>query len=311
MICFCTIFYIFFIDRYILEVNNIRARPTFVLPKKINKEYNITEYTKKYNEKLIIDSPFCSNFNEGNYYLNNSFSNSILVNSFILVNDKTGQLTIDILELGEYKIQVIYKLNDYEIKNILTVNVIGQFKYNSNIVKDWEKQYSYDSDLPEYYPLNGTFNLENNQNNNVIINKQTGLININNLPVGKYTYNVNYIINKKIIRTKIDCFINTLINYENPYITIKYDIKYNTNKPHVSVVGGLFECINLPESCFINSKTGIISINQNMQNLFSNGKIVSFYKPSNNKVAVGIYNLTIQYKLNQTISTTIITLNII
>jgi len=269
-------------------------------------KYNITEYTKKYNEKLIIDSPFCSNFNEGTYsILVNSFSNSILV------NDKNGQITIDMLELGEYKIQVIYKLNDYEIKNILTINVVGHFKYNSNIIKDWEKQYSYDSDLPEYYPLNGTFNLENNQNNNVIINKQTGLININNLPVGKYTYNVNYIINKKILRTKIDCFVNTLINYENPYITIKYDIKYNTDKPNVSVVGGLFECINLPESCFINSKTGIISINQNMQNIFSNGKIVSFYKPSNNKVPIGIYNLTIQYKLNQTISTTIITINII
>ena len=92
-----------------------------------------------------------------------------------------------------------------------------------------------------------------------------------------------------------------------PYITIQYDTKHNTDKPIVSVAGGLFECINLPEGCFINSKTGIISINQNLQNIFSNGKIVSFYKPSNNKLAIGIYNLTIQYKLNQTI----ITINII
>jgi hypothetical protein len=169
-----------------------------------------------------------------------------------------------------------------------------------------------DSVLPEYYPLNGTFNLENNKEPQLVtINKETGLINISNLPVGKYSFNVNYIINKKILRTKIDCFINTLINYENPYITIKYDMKYNTEKPNVSLNGGIFDCINLPEGCFINSKTGIISVNQNIQNVFSNGKIVTFYKPSNNKVNIGIYNLTIQYKLNQTISTTIITLNII
>ena len=269
-------------------------------------KYNITEYTKKYNEKIIIESPFCSNFNEGTYKINNnSFSKSIVI------NDKTGQLTIDTLELGEYKIEVIYKLNDYEIKNILTVNVIGHFKYNSTIAREWEKQYSYDSILPEYYPLDGTFNLENNQNQNVIINKQTGLINISNLPVGKYIFNVNYIINKKILRTKVDCVINALINYEVPYITIKYDTKYNTDKPHVSVTGGIFDCINLPEGCFINSKTGIISINQNNQNIFSNGKIVSFYKPSNNKLEIGLYNLTIQYKLNHTISTTNITINII
>jgi hypothetical protein len=269
-------------------------------------KYNITEYTKKYNEKLIIDSPFCSNFNEGTYKINNnSFSKSIVI------NDKTGQLNIDMLELGDYKIDVIYNLNNYEIKNILTITVIGHFKYNSIIVKEWEKQYSHDSILPEYYPLDGTFNLENNQNQNVTINKQTGLINISNLPVGKYTYNVNYIINKKILRTKVDCIINALINYENPYITIKYDIKYNIDKPIVSVAGGIFECINLPEGCFINSKTGIISINQNIQNLFSNGKIVSFYKQSNNKLQIGLYNLTIHYKLNHTISTTNITLNII
>ncbi len=270
-------------------------------------KYNITEYTKKYNEKLIIESPYCSNFNEGTYYINNNiFSN------FIIINDKTGQITIDMLELGEYKIEVLYKLNNYEIKNILTVNVIGHFKYNLNIIKDWENEYSYDSVLPEYYPLNGTFNLENNKEPQLVtINKETGLINISNLPVGKYSFNVNYIINKKILRTKIDCFINTLINYENPYITIKYDMKYNTEKPNVSLNGGIFDCINLPEGCFINSKTGIISVNQNIQNVFSNGKIVTFYKPSNNKVNIGIYNLTIQYKLNQTISTTIITLNII
>jgi hypothetical protein len=269
-------------------------------------KYNITEYTKKYNDKLIIDSPFCSNFNEGTYKINNnSFSNSIVI------NDKTGQLNIDMLELGDYKIDVIYNLNNYEIKNTLTITVIGHFKYNSVIVKEWEKQYSHDSILPEYYPLDGTFNLENNQNHNVTINKQTGLINITNLPVGKYTYNVNYIINKKILRTKVDCIINALINYENPYITIKYDIKYNIDKPIVSVNGGIFECINLPEGCFINSKTGIISINQNIQNLFSNGKIVSFYKQSNNKLQIGLYNLTIHYKLNHTISTTNITLNII
>ena len=259
-------------------------------------KYNITEFTKKYNEILIIDPPYCSNFNEGIYFINNNIYN-------IIINEQTGQLNIEQLELSEYKIEVIYKLNNYEIKNILTINVIGNLKYNSSITKDYPV-------LPEYYPLGGIFSLEN-EKQFISINKETGLINIDNLPVGKYIYTVNYIVNKKIIRTKVDCIVNTLINYENPYITIQYDTKYNIDKPNVSVVGGAFECINLPDGCFINSKTGIISINQIFQNVFSNGKIVSFYKQSNNKLEIGIYNLTIQYKLNYTISTTIITLNII
>jgi hypothetical protein len=133
--------------------------------------------------------------------------------------------------------------------------------------------------------------IDNNVNENIIINKNNGMIEINDLNIGNYDLNIIYKCNNIILKENIRILINPYINYSSSLIDIKYGTFYKTSQPNTSHTNGIFSCKNLPKGINIDAKTGIIIIKENTD--------------------INLYNLTIIYSINNLSTTTNIFINII
>jgi hypothetical protein len=130
-------------------------------------------------------------------------------------------------------------------------------------------------------------------NQNININQSTGIIEINNINIGIYNLNITYKYQRIILKEKIKIIVNPSLTYNNSFITIKYGFVYTIDKPEISHQDGIFSCKNLQKGFTFNTKTGIIVLNQK------------------ENADIKLYNLIINYTVNNLITTTNICVNII
>ena len=285
------------IGTHIIEIeyiyNNISITKTFTLILNPIINYLKKEYKINYSDNLFINSPIVSHrgglfnlnikYNDTDYEFNND--------NVKLNND--GSININNLDLGKYIFYIIYQIDSYNITDIIKLLVEPFLKYTQNsIYTIYSKNNKLFSDKPTYYPLGGMFYLDSN-NQNININQGTGIIEINNINIGTYNLNITYKYQRIILKEKIKIIVNPSLTYNNSFITIKYGFLYIIDKPEISHQDGIFSCNNLQKGFTFNTKTGIIIINQK-ENADSK-----------------LYNLIINYTVNNLITTTNICVNII
>jgi hypothetical protein len=273
--------------------NSISLTKTFTLIIKPIIDYLKKDYTISYGENLFINSPILSH-SEGLFNLNIKYNDdNYEFNSDNVKLNNDGSININNLDLGKYIFYIIYQIDSYNITDIikLTVEPFLNYKQNS-IYTIYSKNNKLFSDKPNYYPLGGMFYLDSN-NQNIHINQGTGVIEINNINIGTYNLNITYKYQRILLKEKIKIIVNPSLTYNNSFITIKYGSIYTIDKPEISHQDGIFSCKNLPKGFTFNTKSGVIVINQK-ENADSK-----------------LYNLIINYTVNNLITTTNICVNII
>lgn len=251
----------------------------------LNKNYKIT-----YGNKQNIPAPAVSH-NYGTFNIDIKSENKIEKNDIIILNN--GSINIENLEIGDYTLYISYFIDTFIITDIINLTVDPYLYYNENVfTMIYNKEHlKFNINAPKFYPLGGTFYIDQ-QNQNITINKDNGIIELDNLNIGKYNFNVFYKFKKTSLKTNITINMNPYVNYNLPVINIKYKTLYTINNPDTSNIGGLFLSKNLPKGVTINSKNGIITINQREY------------------LEIGFYNLIINYNINGLTTSTNIYINV-
>jgi hypothetical protein len=147
-------------------------------------------------------------------------------------------------KVGVFELRMKYTYNNIVNTLIYNFTILPYIFYNKNIINLSYKQ-NFTSDSPSFYPLSGTFSLEN-EIKYIIVDQVTGAINIKSgLKVGIYDIKINYLINGLINFTNYKIFINPTYNisnnnsiYEhNPYTNID---KHKLEPLNVNPLGGTF-----------------------------------------------------------------------
>ena len=273
-------------------VNGIKNSIIITLCVEPTINYINKNYITKYDKNLSIDPPQLSHKN-GIFNIDIKSENIINDDDIIITND--GGINMNPkLEIGNYTLYISYFIDTFIITDILTVTIDPYFYYDENIFNIIYNSVSSKCfiNAPKFYPDGGIFYIDTN-NQHVTIDKNNGIIELNDLNIGKYIFNVFYKFKKNTLKSNITIIMNPSINYELSVINIKYKSRYIINNPEISNDGGLFSCKNLPKGILLNSKTGGIVINQK------------------DFVDVGFYNLIINYNINQLTTSTNIYINII
>jgi hypothetical protein len=255
---------------------------------------NIISLFNYSESKLIIDygdnkqsvKPLVSEEN-GIFYFENQFTETISIDS------KSGILNFNKVDVGEYKLKIIYLIDEIKLDTLYTLLVNPIFKYNdNNRIIIYQNNLTFKSELPVVHPSDGLFSLFCTSEI-YMVNSQTGEISTDNLKVGNYNYLIKY--NIKDINLQIEYKLKVIptIFYEIKSVNLTFGIKYKFDKAIINPSGGHFICYSLPVGCIINESTGEIYISK--------------YK----NVSVGAYNLIINYILNNISSSTNIFINII
>ena len=261
----------------------LHLEPTLIY---LNKNYKIN-----YGKELFINEPIISHYG-GLYNLNIKYNNNEYVEDNISINTN-GSINLKDLEIGTYILYIIYQINLFTITDIINVIISPYLNYLQNTIYIiYSKNNKIYTESPDYYPLEGKFYLESN-NNNILVNQNNGIIEINDINIGNYTIFVTYKYQKILLKQKIDIIVNPSINYNISYITIKYGLVYIINKPEISHPNGVFIINNIPKGFQLNPKTGIITVNQK------------------ENADIKLHNLIIIYKINNYNTNTNILVNII
>ncbi len=272
-------------------VNNVTTRsnitlniePTIIYP---NKNYKTT-----YGQSITIGAPNLSHIN-GTFNLDIKSENNFTGDDFEFLFD--GSINVSSkLEIGSYILYISYYVDKYTVTDIITLVVDPYLFYDDNIFtiiynKDQPRIHI---NAPNFYPNGGMFYIDTNSQN-VKINKNNGIIELDELNIGKYTFNVFYKFKKNILKSNITINMNPYINYNLSVVNIKYKTLYIINYPETSNTGGTFSSKNLPRGAIINSRTGIITINQR------------------EFVDIGFYNVIINYTINNLTTSANIYINI-
>ena len=271
------------------EFNNIKNNFSINLLIKPLCIYKINNIKKYYYEIIKLDPPLLSHL-DGIFTISSDTLNTDTLN----FNTSTGALEINNVDIGNYKINIIYTelTTNIQIINKITFNILPYLKYSSDINIIYSAKYIENSIEPLYYPLNGNFKLLY-PNENINLNPISGIITVVDLPVGIYEIIVIYNIKHKklFIKNKVKILVNPSINYNTTLIRLKFGSKFISMKPTINYEGGIFYSNALPFGCIVNKTDGIISIND--------------------IIPVANYTLLISYKVNDIITTTNINLQIL
>ena len=262
---------------------NLCIEPTILYA---NKNYKTT-----YGQSIIIGAPILSH-NTGTFNIDIKTENKINNDDIVILND--GSINVNTkLEIGNYVLYISYFIDKFIITDIITLTVDPYLYYDENIFTIiFNKEHTkYHINAPNFYPRGGTFYVDTNSQN-VTINKNNGIIELNNLNIGKYDFNVFYKFNKNILKSNLTINMNPYVIYNISVVNIKYKTFYTIDYPETSNSGGTFSCKNLPRGAIINTKTGSIIINQR------------------DYVDVGFYNFIINYNINNLTTSTNIYVNI-
>jgi len=247
-------------NRYIISI-----LPTFY--------YSINSLTFTYSEGYIYSvipfvDPSGGIFNIA-YPINNNLTYNININT-------NGQLKINRLtEINSYSFNVIYTYNNNNTFANYNLLVKPLFTYNESEIRIFYGRVGYSS-LPNYYPTNGLFAINNiNINNQVLVNsisglfidQYTGLIYINNnLPVSSYNLNISY------TYLNISTYFNYLVqiiskfSYDVSGQTIIYGYQYYSGSPLTDIPYGLYQVDPVYNSVgiYIDASSGILTFKPNI-----------------------------------------------
>lgn len=198
-----------------------------------------------------------------------------LVDNCLSINSNNGKIyNVEKLLAGKYKFDIHYEFN--KINNIYTIHYenIPLVKYKcNNIILDFNQNYL--SDLPEISETDGIFYSDTDLIN---IDKISGLINITNINVGIYKFNIFYEKNNSKTKIMFSLTVNPKLSY-NDNLIIEYGQIYSSDLPNINPIGGFFIIQINNKKISINNKTGIININN---------------------LDIGSYVIPVTYSLNNT-----------
>ena len=257
--------------------------------------YSINTIKLSYYDNIKSVKPFINPFG-------GIFSMETNING-VNIDELSGVINLHNVEIGIYKLTINYKYNDIISKTNYNVHSIPILYYNQNLSINYSENYNLFSEKPIVYPLNGKFSIINNN----IINEDTGIIQFNNLSVGLYDININYIYNNIKLNTIYKFIVKPNIYFDESLITISYNTHYECTLPQVSPSGGIFSCDNLPISFYINKTNGKITIYK-INDVIKNGLNKFIIK---NVAYKGNYKLIINYMINNVSSSTNLFINII
>ena len=265
-----------------------------------NNAYEIIPYT------LQIKQVFYYNINKTIMYINES-SNSILpyVNpnigtfsitgnnnllvqlNLVRINFFTGLISfLSNIEPGLYNFTVNYTINNIRSTTNYILEVLPILNYSINT-----RTLLYDSSgfsvNPIYNPIGGVFSLSGIINNLISINNN-GLLFFNKLiNVGKYDFNVIYLIKNVFTFNPYQLIISPIINYNINSLTLQYQrlTESYSIRPYINQSNGIFTIND-----FSNNQS---KLTPNFISIDQSG-IIIFSK----RIDTGIYNLIINYTLN-------------
>ena len=279
------------------SLNNLSNTVYYNLTIKPNVDYGLAITNLNYNIAGYSSTPYYNQPN-GNFTINTN-------TNLVYINGSTGIITFSkAINVGYYQFIITYTLNGISNTTSYELYIIPNLTYSINI-KNLIYGNRGQSVTPLFTQTRGYFyiyDLSNNavQQNGALINILTGVISFtNNINVGIYTLNIQYILNT----------VSTyFIYYLNVYPTINYlpnkqTILYNNNdiiistQPQVQQSGGTFYLYDISNS-----------------NLVSNNIIytdLSGYIYFTNYIIVGSYKFNILYTLNNLSALTNYNLNVI
>jgi hypothetical protein len=232
------------------EYNNIKNKFTVnyeIIPLV---KYNNNNIILEYDQYFISDQPQISE-NDGLFY--SDFDK-------IIVDKKLGIINISNINVGIYKFNIFYEKNNSKTSILFSLIVKPKLTYNDNIEIDYNKIYS--SELPIVSPQGGFFITQMN-NKKILINNRSGIININNLDVGKYSIPVTYSLNNSFVDYEYKITVKPVITYYNNELTMDIKNKILSDIAITKPEGGIFE-----------SSINEIKILENGQLDFSNFNVI-------------------------------------
>lgn len=164
-----------------------------------------------------------------------------------IFNLDDGIIELKYLNVNKYTYNIIYKYNNIESNFDIDIIIESNIYYKEAIYYYGDENYLY----PENYKQEGIFKLKDD----TII--ENGCINITNLDIGYYNYDIIYILNTVETIINVKYKILPKFNYLNSDIILYYGNEYNTNKPYINYIGD-YEFIINDKRINIDNKTGII-----------------------------------------------------
>ena len=241
----------------------------------------------------------------GSIYIPYTISSYNNINNGITLNGYTGQLYFgNKILVGHYFLKLVYLLNNLTSITTFQITVKPYISYNILNIQLYY-QTSIITELPVVNPQGGFFSFSNNfNNNNIIINNKTGIINFNKgINVGNNDIIIKYIINNIATEITLNLMIYPIFYYLNSKTELIVGQNSKSDNPTVIQTGGKFSIIE-SKYLYIDSNTDIVIKSNNIDNieyLYVDSKgIIHFYN-----IFIGIYNFTIQYTLNKSSITTI------
>lgn len=240
--------YIYYID---YTYNSIKTSIELNITINSNLYYEFNEYI--YNKNNII---YPINYKNIGKFM----SNNININL-------DGSINVSNLEIGNYSYKVHHIVNDVTTTIDLNFIIIPEFHYNFTNLNLTYLNNDFYIDKPEVSYINGTsyFSLEDN-NYYLKINESSGEIIVDKtLPIGNYSYIVNYFVNNIKTKFAIVISVNPFISYKETNILnndgaigVKYKNNIYINKPKINPDYGKFE-YTLPNGLLFNSDGSIIN----------------------------------------------------
>ena len=239
---------------------------------------------------IIINSDLYYEFNEYIYNKNNiiypkNYRNIGKFESNDININLDGSVNISNFEIGNYLYKVNYIVNEITTIIELKFTIISEFYYNFNNINLVYLINDFYIDNPKVSYKNDTsYFIFEEDNYYLKINKLSGEILVDKtLPIGNYSYNINYFINNIKTTFTINININPFISYKETNILnndgaidIKYKNNIYINKPKINPDYGQFK-YTLPNGLLFNSDGSIIN---------------------NNILDVGDYMIEIQYNID-------------
>ena len=226
--------------------------------------YLKTEYEINFNDNVLSEIPILE-------------PNNI---DLILNDDKieNGQIDFSNYEVGIHNLNIKYGKNESNIN--LTVKPI--VKYINEVIMNYNDPIKI---TPEIINNNGIFSCNDLD---IIIDKNTGIIDLENIYPTEKIIIINYELNNVSISNNIKIICNPQIIYSIQLLNLNYLEKIN-NKPILKPNGGKISCNNLCDGILLDEITGEI-------------QIINPY--------IGEYEFNIDYVFNNLSSKTTISLNV-
>jgi len=213
----------------------------------------------KYEDIYILDHDTIQNILPIIVNPINGLFNLYYIYDFVsLINNNTGEIQINSVNLGYFNFPIVYTSSD--ISNTFNINllVLPQIIYP----KAYEFDYGFISETDEPYVSvsGGIFNLFLDTSN-IYINNQTGIIYFNNLVnVNEYNLNIYYSIYDISSSTILNVTVSPYLKYNDSFI-IEYGTNGQSNTPDFNPKNGKFSLLNNTiNGITINKNNGSINV---------------------------------------------------